>query len=66
VGNPTQVGLLPTNEVSRDDATSRRGILMDEDVKELFEMFHSGEIDALELMDELDTMRFDGDIIDYL
>jgi len=39
---------------------------MDEDVKELFEMFYNGEIDALELMDELDTMRFDGDIIDYL
>lgn len=38
----------------------------DEYVKEIFEMFHSGEINVLELMDELDTMRFDGDIIDYL
>lgn len=39
---------------------------MDEDVKELFDMFHKGDIDALELMDELDLMRFDGDIIDFL
>jgi len=39
---------------------------MDEDVKELFEMFHNGEISVSELMDDLDTMRFDGDIVDYL
>jgi hypothetical protein len=39
---------------------------MDEDVKELFEMFHNGDITVSELMDDLDTMRFDGDIVDYL
>lgn len=39
---------------------------MDEQVTELFDMFHKGEIDTFELMDELETMRFDGDIIDYL
>jgi hypothetical protein len=38
----------------------------EEQVKELFEMYHNGEIDTLELMDELDNGRFDGDIIDYL
>jgi hypothetical protein len=35
-------------------------------IKEIFEQFHSGEIDVLELMDELETARFDGDIIDFL
>ena len=35
-------------------------------VQEIFDMFHSGEIDVIELMDELETMRFDGDIIDFL
>jgi hypothetical protein len=39
---------------------------MDEQVKELFDMFHKGDLDVLELMDELDLMRFDGDIVDYL
>jgi hypothetical protein len=39
---------------------------MDEDVKELFEMFHSGEITVSELMDDLEMLRFDGDIIDFL
>ena len=39
---------------------------MDEEARELFEMFHSGEIDVAELMQGLDLMRFDGDIIDYL
>jgi hypothetical protein len=39
---------------------------MDEDVKELFNMFHNGEIGVGELMDDLELMRFDGDIIDYL
>jgi hypothetical protein len=66
VGDSTQVGLQPTIEVPRDDATTRRGILMDEDVKEIFEMYHKGDIDVLELMDELELIRFDGDIIDYL
>lgn len=39
---------------------------MDEDVKELFDMFHNGDINVMELMDDLELMRFDGDIIDYL
>lgn len=39
---------------------------MDEDVKELFDMFHKGDINVFELMDDLELMRFDGDIIDYL
>jgi hypothetical protein len=39
---------------------------MDEEVKELFDMFHKGDINVLELMDDLEMMRFDGDIIDYL
>lgn len=38
----------------------------DEYIKEIFDQFHAGEIDVLELMDELETSRFDGDIIDYL
>jgi hypothetical protein len=39
---------------------------MEENIKELFDQFHAGEIDVLELMAELETERFDGDIIDYL
>lgn len=40
---------------------------MDEElVKELFEMFHNGEITADELMDDLDIGGFDGDLIDFL
>lgn len=39
---------------------------MDEDVKELFDMFHNGDISVSELMDDLELMRFDGDIVDYL
>jgi hypothetical protein len=39
---------------------------MDEQVTELFEMFHNGDINVMELMDDLELMRFDGDIIDYL
>ena len=35
-------------------------------VQEIFDQFHSGEIDVLELMEELETARFDGDIIDFL
>jgi hypothetical protein len=67
VGNPTQVGLQPADEVPRDDATTRRGILMDnETVAELFEMFHNGDISANDLMMDLDIGGFDGDIIDFL
>jgi hypothetical protein len=39
---------------------------MDEEVVELVEMFHSGEISASELMSDLDIMGFDGDLFDYL
>jgi hypothetical protein len=39
---------------------------MEENIQELFDQFHNGEIDALELMAELETERFDGDIFDYL
>jgi len=35
-------------------------------IKEIFEQFHKGEIDVLDLMEELETARFDGDIIDFL
>lgn len=35
-------------------------------ITEIFEQFHNGEIDVLELMEELETARFDGDIIDFL
>jgi hypothetical protein len=37
-----------------------------EHIQEIFDQFHAGEIDVLELMEELDTARFDGDIIDFL
>jgi hypothetical protein len=40
---------------------------MDEEyVKELVAMFHEGEIDAVELMMDLDIGGFDGDLIDFL
>ena len=35
-------------------------------VKELFAMFHEGEIDAVELMMDLDIGGFDGDLLDFL
>ena len=35
-------------------------------IKELFDQFHSGEMDVFQLMDELETERFDGDVFDYL
>jgi hypothetical protein len=35
-------------------------------VSELFEMFHNGEIDAVDLMMDLDIAGFDGDIVDFL
>lgn len=40
---------------------------MDEEtVKELFAMYAEGEIDATDLMMDLDIGGFDGDIIDFL
>ena len=35
-------------------------------IKEIFDQFHSGEMSVFELMEELETERFDGDIIDFL
>lgn len=35
-------------------------------IQELFDQFHSGEMDVFQLMDELETERFDGDVFDYL
>ena len=43
------------------------GIKLDNEyVAELFEMFHKGEIDAMELMMYLDIGGFDGDLIEFL
>jgi hypothetical protein len=40
---------------------------MDEEtVKELIAMYHEGEIDAVDLMMDLDIGGFDGDLIEYL
>lgn len=38
----------------------------EEQVKELFEMFHNGDISAMDLMADLDIGGFDGDLIDFL
>lgn len=38
----------------------------EEQVKELFEMFHNGDITASDLMADLDIGGFDGDLIDFL
>jgi hypothetical protein len=46
---------------------NKEGEPMDNEyIQEIFDQFHAGEIDTLELMDELETARFDGDIIDFL
>jgi hypothetical protein len=46
---------------------NKEGDPMDNEyIQEIFNQFHAGEIDTLELMEELETARFDGDIIDYL
>ena len=37
-----------------------------EDFKEMFDQYHNGEISVFELMDNLETDRFDGDVFDYL
>jgi hypothetical protein len=37
-----------------------------EEAQELFEQYHAGEIDVFQLMEELETSRFDGDVFDYL
>jgi hypothetical protein len=34
--------------------------------KEMFDQYHNGEISIFELMDNLETDRFDGDVFDYL
>jgi hypothetical protein len=46
---------------------NKEGDTMDNEyIQEIFNQFHAGEIDTLELMEELETARFDGDIIDFL
>jgi len=40
--------------------------LDNEEAKELFDQYHNGEIDVFQLMEELETSRFDGDIFEYL
>jgi len=40
--------------------------LDNEYVLELFEMFHKGEIDASDLMADLDIGGFDGDLLEFL
>ena len=37
-----------------------------EEVKELFDQYHNGEISVFELWGELETSRFDGDVCDFL
>ena len=37
---------------------------MDDTIKELFDLYHAGEIDVVELMENLEIERFDGDIFD--
>jgi len=38
----------------------------EEQVQELFDLFHQGELTASELMHDLDFGGFDGDILDFL
>ena len=46
---------------------NKKGDTMENDhIREIFNLFHAGEIDTFELMEELETARFDGDIIDFL
>jgi hypothetical protein len=47
-------------------STKKEKQMDNEYIQEIFDQFHAGEIDTLELMDELETARFDGDIIDFL
>jgi hypothetical protein len=37
-----------------------------EEAQELFDQYHNGEISVFELMDNLETDRFDGDVFEYL
>jgi hypothetical protein len=49
--------------------SNKQGDKVNEDnqhIQELFDQFHSGEMSVFELMEELETERFDGDIIDFL
>jgi hypothetical protein len=45
---------------------TKKGTKMDETIKELFDLYHAGEIDVFELQETLEMERFDGDIFDYL
>ena len=49
--------------------SNKQGDKVNEDnqhIQEIFDQFHAGEIDVLELSEELESSRFDGDIFDYL
>ena len=35
-------------------------------IKELFDLYHAGEMDLPELMEQLEVERFDGDVFDFL
>jgi hypothetical protein len=37
-----------------------------EETQELFDQYHNGEISVFELMEELETSRFDGDVFEFL
>ena len=46
---------------------NKEGEVMDNEyIQEIFDQYHAGEIDTLDLMEELESSRFDGDIFDYL
>ena len=50
-----------------NNTINKEGDPMDNEyIQEIFNQFHAGEIDTFELMEELETARFDGDIIDFL
>jgi hypothetical protein len=40
--------------------------MSDNYVQELFDLYHAGEMDIAELMEQLEVERFDGDVFDYL
>lgn len=35
-------------------------------IQELFDQYHAGELEIWDLMEQLETERFDGDVFDYL
>ncbi len=47
-------------------STKKEKQMDNEYIQEIFDQYHAGEIDTLDLMEELESSRFDGDIFDYL